>query len=931
MTRRITVGARLLGAFLATALISVAASAVGLLSFQAVERSQRAIMDEALPAQALAHALAEGAQALVALAPQLVMAHTDVERRSASDRIRTQAQGLEDLLARLRPRVPSSPLLEDVARRRADLVATLSVLDQQIAERIVLERSLRERLDESRRALEVARLEVERPFPGLSAEARIAARLGLSEIRAFLEQIPTVPLGRLPDLRTAHGAALARVNAALAGSGAALSDYLAVLPPDVAGADPYALRERQDAVRRRTDALLTAYTRYAFRLVFAASALVHDSETAILEAARKQQHTLVRMGGLLLGLAVLSLVTAGLLGFYAHRTVIRRLGALRHSMAAHVTGHAVPVPSTGNDEISDMAAALKDLLATIAAREGDLRASEAHLRAVIDAVPEGILSVDASGTVIAASRSAQDLFGQTASLVGTSLGRLVAPPGNPGIPGTGNESVLAMMERAAHTHQVMGVYCWRARTMFPADMSAHVLDHAGRRVTVVTLSDTSERHRAEAERAHFLALLAAAQEASVDGLMVTDREGTIITSNRRFHELLGLDPDRMVTYAQPRRAQMSGETMADPQSFLNLYQGVLASPEAVAADTLVLADGRLLEGYTAPFRVGGAIAGRLWSLRDITERERVRADLTRAKDAAEKALADLRDAQGHLVEAEKMASLGQLVAGVAHEINTPVGIAVTAASLIADETRALRQQVENDTLRRSSFLAFLEQIEEASTLLLANTERASELIQSFKQVAVDQTSDERRRFDLAHYTHEVLLSLGPPLRKAPHRLDVEIPEGLILDSYPGAFARIIANLVMNALIHAFPDPATPGVLRLSAQVGADDQIEMTVADSGVGMSAEVRRRLFDPFFTTRRGQGGSGLGLNIVYNLVTHTLGGRIEVDTFPGGGSRFLVTVPRIAPLSRLAAPEGTSDDPTPSRARGPRDPGLALLGPTS
>ncbi|GAA0586720.1 PAS-domain containing protein [Caenispirillum bisanense] len=278
---------------------------------------------------------------------------------------------------------------------------------------------------------------------------------------------------------------------------------------------------------------------------------------------------------------------------------------------------------------------------------------------------------------------------------------------------------------------------------------------------------------------------------------------------------------------------------------------------------------------------------------DITERRRMDAELKAAKERAEQALADLQATQKSLVEAEKMASLGGLVAGVAHEINTPVGITVTTATHLQEKTRDIQRIFEGGKVRRSDFESYLAVAGQAADLILGSSTRAANLIQSFKQVAVDQTSEERRRFDLGPYVEEVLLSLGPRLKRTPHRVTTEVPAGIIVDSYPGPLSQVLTNFVMNSLMHAWPEDATTaGTMSVRAwQEGA--QVVLVYQDNGRGIPADHLGRVFEPFFTTRRGSGGSGLGLNIVFNIVRQTLKGTVDVDSRPGEGTTFTLRFP--------------------------------------
>lgn len=252
----------------------------------------------------------------------------------------------------------------------------------------------------------------------------------------------------------------------------------------------------------------------------------------------------------------------------------------------------------------------------------------------------------------------------------------------------------------------------------------------------------------------------------------------------------------------------------------------------------------------------------------------------------------LQQTQQQLITQEKMASLGGLVAGVAHEINTPLGICVTASSHLQAEQQKVAEAFNNRTLQQRQFERFLQQLADGLKILQVNTLRAAELVNSFKQVSVDQSSDTYREFNLANYLNDVILSLSARLKKQHCRLQLECPEDINMFSDPGALAQIITNLVINALLHGLEQQPDP-VIRLIVTEEAE-QVQLLFADNGIGMSAENLRQLFDPFFTTKRNQGGTGLGAHIVFNLVTVRLQGDIKVSSEPGQGLQYLISLPR-------------------------------------
>ena len=288
-------------------------------------------------------------------------------------------------------------------------------------------------------------------------------------------------------------------------------------------------------------------------------------------------------------------------------------------------------------------------------------------------------------------------------------------------------------------------------------------------------------------------------------------------------------------------------------------------------------------------------------------------ELNASKERAEAALKDLQDTQQSLIQAEKLAALGGLVAGVAHEVNNPIGISLTVASSLQRRCDLFSKEVQDGAVRRSKLDEFIAGSQEAAKQLVANLNRAGDLIQSFKQVAVDRSQAERRTFDLREATDQIVASLRPALKRSAISLEVEVPEGIMMDSYPGPYGQVLTNLVLNALVHAFPD-GRAGSLRFSARRQGSTHIEVRFADDGVGMNEDVQNRAFEPFFTTRRNRGGTGLGLHIVYNLVTRRLGGRLVLESQPGYGTVFKIRLPITAPKDEYAdaAPLPSMAEPT-------------------
>ncbi|MFE1597751.1 sensor histidine kinase [Methylobacterium sp. ID0610] len=329
------------------------------------------------------------------------------------------------------------------------------------------------------------------------------------------------------------------------------------------------------------------------------------------------------------------------------------------------------------------------------------------------------------------------------------------------------------------------------------------------------------------------------------------------------------------------------------RSISDPLRGLSGAMQAIAAGDYA----RTVPGAEARDEIGDMAAAVAVFRENAVARLRAEEELRRAKEQAEAALCELRETQASLIEAEKLAALGGLVAGVAHEVNNPVGISLTVASSLSQRCAAISSDLAGGQLKRSQLLAFIEGVREASKQLVANLMRAGDLVESFKQVAVDRSQDNRRRFDLGQTCEQIVASLRPELRSARISLTLDLPAGIVMDSFPGPLGQVLTNLFLNAVRHAFADRAA-GTIHLAADLVGPDRVALTFSDDGAGMSEEVARRAFEPFFTTRRDSGGTGLGLHLAFNIVTHQLGGRISLAAAPGAGSRFVLTLPLVAPV---------------------------------
>lgn len=340
--------------------------------------------------------------------------------------------------------------------------------------------------------------------------------------------------------------------------------------------------------------------------------------------------------------------------------------------------------------------------------------------------------------------------------------------------------------------------------------------------------------------------------------------------------------------------------------------GILEHREVTTRD--LRGDPLILQWSFIPFYEGADLKYRIAFGYDITQLKRIEREIIRLNEELEakvekrtrslkesnqqleKAYENLKITQQSLVESEKMASLGSLVAGVAHEINTPIGISVTASSFLQERIRELQTKIEDKQLSRSYLTELTQTLDESSQLLQNNLRRASDLISSFKQVAVDQSSQARYTFNVADNLHQVVVSLGHKLKKCQAEVDIQCDPKLTIDSYPGSFVQIYSNLILNSVKHGFEDWDKPKKIGIRIEKQGDELL-IDYLDTGRGIDPKILPRIFEPFVTTKRGQGGSGLGTHIVYNLVVQLMKGRIVCCSEPGQGAQFNIRLPLIEP----------------------------------
>lgn len=349
------------------------------------------------------------------------------------------------------------------------------------------------------------------------------------------------------------------------------------------------------------------------------------------------------------------------------------------------------------------------------------------------------------------------------------------------------------------------------------------------------------------------------------------------------------DPDGIWAHARFSPAEDADNGQRAWTLIVQVPEGVLAPVESRWLLMLALLSAVAL---IAAFWLSARLA---WSVHQVEARS---AELARANTELERNIVNLRALQAQLARADKLSSLGLMVAGVAHELNTPLGSALMALSTAREGVATLEAQIGTG-LRKSDLTSFLATSHEGLELAHRAVSRAADLVRRFKQVAIDRTTMERRSFDLA----EVIVDTDHRLHRwkpgSPVSLELKLAPGLQMESYPGPLGQVVTNLLDNALTHAFPEQR-PGAITLEAAAEGPDHVRITLADNGVGIPADAIERVFDPFFTTRRHAGGTGLGLHVTHQIVTDLLGGQIEVESQQGGassGTRFSLLLPRVAP----------------------------------
>lgn len=400
-------------------------------------------------------------------------------------------------------------------------------------------------------------------------------------------------------------------------------------------------------------------------------------------------------------------------------------------------------------------------------------------------------------------------------------------------------------------------------------------------------------------------------ESAPDAVVVSDRAGLIVLVNEQTLTLFGYERAQLlgkpIDMLVPQRSRSAHaehrskflqhatlRTMGAPGGVFGCRHDGSEFPAEIRLSPVQTEQGSVVSATIRD------ISARLQAEQELQQhRDRLEELVTARTSELARSIETLQSAQDELVRAERLASLGALVAGISHDLNTPLGNAALTATTLRDHVSGFRKQVAAGTVKKSEFEEFLSNNAEMADLLVRSVQRATDLIASFKQVAVDQTSERRRAFDLKTSVEDVLATLKPGLKGKPWQIAVEIEDNLRCDSYPGPLGQVVSNLVLNAALHAF-EGRSQGNIYITARTLDANHAELIIADDGNGMEPHTLQHAFEAFFTTKLGRGGSGLGLSICKGIATGALGGTLTVESTLGQGTRFTLVFPRTAPDTR-------------------------------
>jgi PAS domain S-box-containing protein len=451
----------------------------------------------------------------------------------------------------------------------------------------------------------------------------------------------------------------------------------------------------------------------------------------------------------------------------------------------------------------------------------------------------------------------------------------------------GEEVAVALMKAGAHDYVMKGNLA-----RLPPVVSREIRDARERSEHRIA----EEAWRAGEQRWKF------ALEGAGDGVWDWDiAEGKVLFS-RRWKEMLGYEEHEIKDDFSEWETRVHPDDLA--RSLVEVDAHVKGSTSSYVNEfRMRCKDGSwrwiLARGMVVKRGADGLAQRMIGTHCDVTERRQTEEALRELNEKLESRVdertAELRQAMEQIMEAQKLASLGRLVAGVSHELNTPIGNIVLMSSSLLDRLEEFADAAQSGKLTRSGLNNSLDECRQASSIILNSARRAGELIESFKRLSVDQTSQRRRRFDLRTTVQDIVtpLSVLAPIAKV--QIEVQIPEDIEMDSFPGHLEQVVNNLVMNSVRHGF-EGRQDGHIVITARLQGD-WVEMVYSDDGQGIAKEMQHRVFEPFYTTKLGQGGPGLGLSIVHNLIQGVFKGRLRLYSEPGKGVRFTFGFPAVTP----------------------------------
>ncbi len=635
--------------------------------------------------------------------------------------------------------------------------------------------------------------------------------------------------------------------------------------------------------------------------------------------------------------SISTLIVSLILGLLLIDWLGRHLNKLEKAANQILHGnYDVSIDYVGDDEIGRVGFAInlvtntlkKEIQLLRKSEESERRTAERMLK-VIDAVPDFmLLSRTSDAFIIYANAGVENMTGHThGELVGKTIDEVEL-----GITRDQRQDWQRNLVKNGAFTNYETIIKHKNGALINVLVSASLLEIDDAEHVLIICRDITDRKLVEAAVAHANRQLNYVLDAASEiAIISTDVVGVVQMFNRGAEKMLGYRAREQIGLPMPFEIHDPNELIQRSKELSQHLGRDVKTTEVltvIAAKlgsetrnwTYICKNGQHLNVSLTVTRVqdsAGKIVGFLGIARDITLQlqaeqalqelnyqlekrvEERTAELEETNTNLATTMQNLQLAQAELVRSEKLTALGDIVAVVAHEINTPIGNCLTVATTLRDRSEELFGEVASGTIRKSSLSKYMDDNKAGMDILIRGLHRSSELVTNFKQVAVDQTSEQRRQFILDKVVNEVVGLMMPMLRKTPYKLVISIEEEIPMDSFPGPVEQIVTNLINNSILHAFEENQQ-GTMTLSARrEGRHVRIEFS--DNGRGIPENYLNRIFDPFFTTKLGRGGTGLGLNIVHNIVRKMLGGQIEVTSAAGQGTTFVIVLPLVAPINPI------------------------------